>query len=103
AKMMKFNEELVKSGVLLELAGLETPSKAARVTFKGGKATVTDGPFAESKEVVGGFWILQCKSKEEAVEWARRCPTPDGDFIEVRKIMGPEDYSPEVQAAAKSD
>lgn len=102
-KMMKFNEELVKSGVLLELAGLETPSKASRVSFKGGKASITDGPFAESKEVVGGFWILQCKSKEEAVEWARRCPAPDGNFIEVRKIMGIEDYTPEVQEAAKSD
>ena len=95
--MMKFNEEMVKAGVVLDLAGLDSPSRATRVSFKGGKASVTDGPFAESKEVVGGFWILQCKSKEEAVEWARRCPAAEGNFIEVRKIMGIEDYTPAVQ------
>ncbi len=102
-KMMKFNEEMVKAGVVLDLAGLDSPSRATRVSFQGGKASLKDGPFSESKEVVGGYWILQCKSKEEAVEWARRCPAADGNFIEVRKIMGIEDYAPDVQEAAKSD
>jgi hypothetical protein len=98
--MMKYNEELTKAGVLLALDGLQPPSKGARVAFPGGKPTVTDGPFAEAKEVVGGYWIIQAKSKEEAVEWARRCPGTDGCFIEVRQIFEMSDFPEDVQAAA---
>ena len=74
AAMMKYNESLQKAGVLLALDGLQPPSMGARVTFSGGKAKVTDGPFAEAKEVLGGYWMIQVKSKEEAIEWASRCP-----------------------------
>lgn len=72
--MMKYNQELQKAGVLLALDGLHPPSMGARVSFAGGKPTVTDGPFAEAKEVLGGYWMIQVKSKEEAIEWAKRCP-----------------------------
>jgi hypothetical protein len=98
--MSKYNDELTKAGVLLGLDGLHPASKGARVSFPGGKATVTDGPFTEAKELVGGYWLIQAKSKEEAVEWASRCPAADGDTIEVRQVYEMEDYSPEVQAAA---
>ena len=101
-KMMKYNEELMKAGVMLSGEGLAPPTmNATRLTWSGGKPSVKDGPFAEAKEVVGGYWIIQTKTKEEAVEWARRAPFPDGDMIEIRQIFSPEDYSPEVQAAAK--
>ena len=83
-RMMKFNEELTKAGALIALDGLHPAARGARVAFSSGKAKVTDGPFIESKEVVGGYWIIQAKSKEEAVEWARRCPAADGDMIEIR-------------------
>jgi len=100
AAMAKYNDELSKAGVLLTLDGLHSPAKAAHVTFSStGKATVKDGPFAEAKEVIGGYWIIQVKSKEEAVEWARRCPGQDCT-IEVRQIFELEDFPPEVQAAA---
>ena len=98
--MGRYNDELTKAGVLLGLDGLHPASKGARVSFPGGKATVTDGPFTEAKELVGGYWLIQAKSKEEAVEWATRCPAADGDTIEVRQVYEMEDYSPEVQAAA---
>ena len=103
AQMMRYNEELQKAGVLLALDGLHPPTRATRVSWTDGKPSVKDGPFAEAKEVVGGFWIIQCKSKEEAVEWARRAPFPDGDYIEVRQIYDMADHTPEVQAAAQSD
>lgn len=104
AKMTRFNEELAKAGVLLALDGLTPPSKAARVHFpSGGKPKVTDGPFAEAKELVGGYWTLQCKSRAEAIEWASRAPMPPGSTIEVRQIMDIEDHTPAVQKAAKSD
>jgi hypothetical protein len=77
AAMMKYNESLQKAGVLLALDGLHPPSMGARVSFSGGKPTVTDGPFAEAKEVLGGYWMIQVKSKDEAVEWASRCPASD--------------------------
>lgn len=100
AKMTKYNESLTKAGVLLSLDGLHPPAKAARVSFKGGKAKVTDGPFAESKEMVGGFWMIQAKSREEAVEWAKRAPMLDGDIIEVRQVQELSEFPPEVQRAA---
>lgn len=92
ADMGKFNEQLVKNGMMLAGDGLQASSKGARVTFKGGKPTVTDGPFAEAKELVAGYWIIQAKSKEEAVEWARRAPFVDGE-IEVRQVFELEDFA----------
>ncbi len=100
ATMSKYNDELTKAGVLLALDGLHPTSKGARVSFAGGKGTVTDGPFTEAKEIVGGYWLIQVKSKEEAVAWASRCPGADGDTIEVRQVYEMEDHSPAVQAAA---
>ncbi|SAK86134.1 DGPF domain-containing protein [Caballeronia catudaia] len=100
AAMMKYNEELQKAGVLLALDGLHPPSMGARVTFEGGKPRVTDGPFAEAKEVLGGYWMLQVKSREEAIEWAKRCPASDSEMIEVRQVMEMDDFPPDVQQAA---
>jgi len=100
-KMTKYNQELTKAGVLLALAGLHPPSMGARVTFSGGKAKVTDGPFAEAKEVLGGYWLIQVKSKAEAIEWAKRAPMPDGEFIEVRQVQELEDFPPDVQKVAR--
>jgi len=85
--MMTYNAELGKAGVLLALDGLQNTSKGARLTFKGGKATVKDGPFTEARELIGGYWMWQVKSKEEAVEWARRCPAEDGDTLELRQVF----------------
>jgi hypothetical protein len=100
AAMMKYNNELTKAGVLLSLDGLHAPSKGARVTFSaGGKNVVTDGPFAEAKEVVGGYWILQVKSREEAIAWARRCPGDAGNVIEIRQIFEMSDFPADVQKA----
>lgn len=99
--MTKYNRELTKAGVLLALDGLHPPSMGARVTFSGGKATVTDGPFAEAKEVLGGYWLIQVKSKAEAIEWAKRAPMPDGEFIEVRQVQELEDFPPDVQKVAQ--
>jgi hypothetical protein len=100
AAMMKYNESLQKAGVLLALDGLQPPSMGARVTFSGGKPTVTDGPFAEAKEVLGGYWMIQVKSKEEAIEWAKRCPGSDNEMIEVRQVHEMADFPAEVQEAA---
>ena len=100
ARMMKFNEELAKSGALIALDGLHPSAKGARVAFAGGKPKVTDGPFTEAKEVIGGYWVIQAKSKEEAVGWARRCPAADGDVIEVRQVFEMSDFPPDVQKAA---
>ena len=101
AAMMKYNEELQKAGVLLALEGLHPPSMGARVSFPGGKPKVTDGPFAEAKEVVGGYWMIQAKSREEAIEWASRCPAFDNEIIEIRQVQEMSDFSPEVQKAAE--
>ena len=98
--MMKYNEALQKAGVLLALDGLHPPSMGARVTFPGGKAKVTDGPFAEAKEVLGGYWMIQVKSKEEAVEWASRCPASENEVIEVRQVQEFADFPADVQDAA---
>jgi hypothetical protein len=100
AAMGKYNDTLRKAGVLLSLDGLQPSSKGARVSFAGGRAAVKDGPFTEAKELVGGYWLIQVKSKEEAVEWATRCPAADGDVIEVRQVYEMSDFPPDVQAAA---
>src|ERR1700752_3287972 len=98
-KMGKYNEELGKAGVLLALDGLTPPATmSARVTFKGGKSKVTDGPFPETKEVVGGYWIIQVKSREEALEWASRIPGQDNVMVvEVRRLFDLTDFHPETQ------
>jgi len=96
--MGKYNEELGKAGVLLALDGLTPPSTmSARVTFKSGKSTVTDGPFPETKEVVGGYWIIEVKSREEALEWASRIPGEDNLMVEVRRMFDATDFDPETQ------
>ena len=100
AAMMKYNESLQKAGVLLALDGLHPPSAGVRVSFTGGKPKVTDGPFVEAKEVVGGYWMIQVKSKEEALEWASRCPGSDNEVIEVRQVHEMSEFPPDVQEAA---
>jgi hypothetical protein len=94
--MGKYNEELMKAGVLLDAAGLQASSKGARVKFSGGKRTVIDGPFAESKELIAGYWVIQVKSREEAIEWAKRAPAPHGPNqdteIELRQYFEMEDF-----------
>jgi len=96
AEMGKFNEEMVKAGVLLAGEGLHPTSKGARLRFPGGgkKPTVSDGPFSEAKEIIGGFWLIQVKSKEEAVEWISRCPAAGGEMIELRQVFETEDFAP---------
>ena len=93
-RMMKYNESLQKAGVLLALDGLHPPSMGARVSFSGGKPTVQDGPFAEAKEVLGGYWMIQVASREEAIEWARRAPMGDNEIIEIRQVQEIEDFEP---------
>jgi hypothetical protein len=100
AAMMKYNESLQKAGVLLALDGLHPPAMGARVSFAGGKPKVTDGPFAEAKEVLGGYWMIQVKSKEEAVEWASRCPASDNEIIEIRQVQELSEFPADVQKAA---
>jgi hypothetical protein len=105
--MGKYNEELMKAGVLVDLSGLQPSSKGARIRFSGGKVTVIDGPFAETKELVGGYWIINVKSKEEAVEWAKRAPAPGGNHqdseIEVRQFFELEDFGPSAAVARARD
>jgi hypothetical protein len=105
SEMMKFNEELVKAGVLLAGEGLQPSSKGARVLFSGSKRTVIDGPFTETKELVAGFWLLQVKSKAEAIEWIKRCPNPmpgTDSEIEIRQVFEADDFgealTPELRA-----
>ena len=100
AAMMRYNESLAKAGVLLSLDGLLPPSAGARVSYRGGKPTVVDGPFAEAKECVGGYWLIQVKSREEAIEWARRAPMGEHEIVEVRQVHEMEDFPADVQAAA---
>jgi hypothetical protein len=100
ARMMKYNESLQKAGVLLALDGLHPPSMGARASFPGGKPKVTDGPFAEAKEVLGGYWMIQVKSKEEAGQWASRCPASENEVIEVRQVQEFSDFPADVQEAA---
>jgi hypothetical protein len=97
ADMGKFNEELVKAGILLAAEGLQPSSKGARVRFAGGKRTVIDGPFAETKELIAGFWLWQVRSKAEAIEWVKRCPEPfpgTESEIEIRQVFEAEDFGP---------
>jgi hypothetical protein len=98
--MMKYNESLQEAGVLMALDGLHPPSMGARVSFARGKAKVTDGPFAEAKEVLGGYWMIQVRSREEAIEWASRCPGSENEVIEVRQIQEMSDFPADVQEAA---
>ena len=100
AAMMKYNDSLQKAGVLLALDGLHPPSMGARVSFAGGKPKVTDGPFAEAKEVLGGYWMIQVKSREEAIEWASRCPASENEVIEVRQVQELADFPADVQKVA---
>jgi hypothetical protein len=100
AAMMKYNQSLQQAGILLALDGLHPPSTGARVSFPGCKPTVTDGPFPEAKEVVGGYWMIQVKSRAEAIEWAKRCPGSDNCFIEVRQVQEFADFPADVQKAA---
>jgi hypothetical protein len=95
--MMKYNETLKKAGVLLSLDGLHPPAAGARISFSGGKPQVTDGPFIEAKEVIGGYWMIQVKSKQEAIEWASRCPASDNETIEIRQVFEISDFPPDVQ------
>ncbi|HVL77026.1 MAG TPA: YciI family protein [Noviherbaspirillum sp.] len=99
--MMKYNTALQEAGVLLALDGLHPPSMGARVSFSGGKPTVTDGPFTETKEVLGGYWMIRVNSREEAIEWAKRCPMSDNEIIEIRQVQEFDDFTPEVKEAAK--
>jgi hypothetical protein len=101
--MTKYNESLKRAGILLALDGLHPPSTGARVSFDGGRPKVSDGPFSEAKEVLGGYWLIQVKSKEEAIEWASRCPARDGDVIEVRRVQEFSDFPPDVQKAAMGE
>ena len=101
AKMMEYNKSLQKAGVLLALDGLFPPSTGALISFAGGKATVTDGPFAEAKEVIGGYWIIQVRSREEAIEWAKRAPMGNNEILEVRQIHEMSDFPEDVQKAAE--
>ncbi len=93
AAMMKYNEELTRAGVLLALDGLQPTAKGARVRFSGGKPAVSDGPFTEAKELIGGYWMIQVKSKEEAIEWVKRCPAGDGELIEIRQVFEMADFA----------
>ncbi|HEY8923933.1 MAG TPA: YciI family protein [Polyangia bacterium] len=106
ASMARYNRALKEAGVLLALDGLHPPAMGARVRFsaggQGARSTVVDGPFTAAHEVLGGYWMLQVKSKAEAVEWARRCPAGPGNIIEVRQVMEPSDFPPELQNAARS-
>src|SRR5687768_7021914 len=95
-RMMKYNEELQKAGVLLALDGLHPPSMGARVSFTGGTPTVSDGPFVEAKEVIGGYWMIQVRSRDQAIEWARRAPMSDNEIIEVRQVQEMADFPPEI-------
>jgi hypothetical protein len=96
AAMMKYNESLQKAGVLLALDGLHPPSMGARVSFPGGKPKVTDGPFAEAKELLGGYWMIQVRSRDEAIEWAKRCPASENETIEIRQVQEMSDFPAEI-------
>jgi hypothetical protein len=103
-RMGNFNEELVNAGVMLAGEGLQSSAKGSRVTLLDGKVTVTDGPFTETKELIAGFWIWKCKSKQEAIEWVKRCPTSRGveTNIEIRQVFEAEDFGPEFTPEARA-
>jgi len=98
--MMKYNEALKDAGVLITLDGLHPPSMGARVSFKGGTPVVTDGPFTETKEVLGGYWMIEVASREEAIAWAKKCPASANEVIEIRQVQEMADFPPNVQKAA---
>ncbi len=100
AAMMRYNEALKDAGVLITLDGLHPPSTGARVSFATGAPVVTDGPFTEAKEVLGGYWMIEVGSREEAIAWAKKCPASPNEVIEIRQVQEMADFSPEVQAAA---
>lgn len=100
AAMMKYNEALKDAGVLVTLDGLHPPSMGARISFAGGKPLVTDGPFIEAKEVIGGYWMIEVNSKEEAIEWARKCPASDNEIIELRQVQEMGDFPADIQELA---
>lgn len=100
AAMMRYNEELQRAGVLIALDGLHPPATGARVSFEGGRPKVTDGPFAEVKEVLGGYWMIDVESRAAAIEWATRCPASPNEVIEVRQVQEMSDFPPDVQEAA---
>ena len=102
AAMTKFNEQLAKAGALVALDGLHPPSSGARVAFKGGKVKVLDGPFAESKEVLGGYWVIKTKSRQEAIDWAKQVPAEEDDVIEVRQIFDMDDFPQDVRKAGEN-
>jgi hypothetical protein len=95
--MRKFNDDMRKAGVLLSAEGLHGTSKGSRLRVSGGKRVITDGPFTEAKEVIAGFWMIQVKSKDEAIEWAKRCPLPENGLIEIRQVFENNDFPPELQ------
>jgi hypothetical protein len=97
--MMKYNKSLQEAGVLLSLEGLHPPSMGARVAFSGGKPTIIDGPFIQAKEVLGGYWMIQVKSKEEAIDWASRCPASANEIIEIRQVQEYSDFPADVREA----
>jgi hypothetical protein len=101
--MGNYNEELVKAGIMLEGEGLHPSSKGVRVKFSGNKRTVVDGPFSETKELVAGYWLWQVKSKEEAIEWLKRCPNPNGEEfeIELRQVFETDEFGPELTPEAR--
>jgi hypothetical protein len=100
AAMMRYNEALKDAGVLITLDGLHPPSTGARVSFPGGKPVVTDGPFTESKEVLGGYWMIEVSSRQEAIDWAKKCPASEKEIIEIRQVQEMSDFPPDVQKAA---
>lgn len=102
AQMGRFNDELKQAGSLLAVDGLRPRAKGARLAFAGGKASVTDGPAIEARDVVGGFWMLEAKSRQQVIDWMKRCPAQAGDVIEIREFAEMSDFPPEVQAAARS-
>ncbi|MEO8099480.1 MAG: YciI family protein [Acidobacteriota bacterium] len=99
--MMKYNNQLKDAGILLGMEGLHPPSMGARVSFEGGKPSVMDGPFAETKEVLGGYWMIQTSSRDEAIAWAQRCPASDNEMIEIRQVQEMADFPADIQKAAQ--
>jgi hypothetical protein len=100
AAMMKYNEALKEAGILVTLDGLHPPSMGARISFAGGKPVVTDGPFIEAKEVIGGYWMIEVASKQEAIEWARKCPASNNETIELRQVQEMADFPADIQEIA---
>jgi hypothetical protein len=100
AAMMKYNEALKEAGILVTLDGLHPPSMGARISFAGGKPVVTDGPFIEAKEVIGGYWMIEVASKQEAIDWARKCPASNNETIELRQVQEMADFPADIQEIA---